>query len=128
MPRCRRASLEATSVASSASESRASSRRCAGSSSEVRAFGAIEALRRTLSRELGPKGVRVITLQTGGIPEGIPDERTRNAIEKSIAKRTMLGRAATLEDVGNAAVFAASDWGRALTATKLNITCGTIPD
>jgi 3-oxoacyl-[acyl-carrier protein] reductase len=91
-------------------------------------FGAIEALRRTLSRELGPKGVRVITLQTGGIPEGIQDERTRIAIGKSIAKHTMLGRAATLEDVGNAAVFAASDWGRALTATKLNITCGTIPD
>jgi len=91
-------------------------------------FGAIEALRRTLSRELGPKGVRVVTLQTGGIPEGIPDQRTRNAIEKSIAKHTMLGRAASLEDVGNAAVFAASEWGRALTATKLNITCGTIPD
>ena len=91
-------------------------------------FGAIEALRRTLSRELGPKGVRVITLQTGGIPEGIPDRETRDAVEKSIAKRTMLGRAASLEDVGNAAVFAASDWGKALTATKLNITCGTIPD
>jgi len=40
----------------------------------------------------------------------------------------MLGRAATLEDVGNAAVFAVSEWGRSLTATKLNITCGTIPD
>jgi 3-oxoacyl-[acyl-carrier protein] reductase len=91
-------------------------------------FGAIEALRRTLARELGPKGVRVITLQTGGIPEGIPDERTRSAIEKTIAKRTMLGRAATLADVGNAGVFAASDWSRALTATKLNITCGTVPD
>jgi 3-oxoacyl-[acyl-carrier protein] reductase len=91
-------------------------------------FGAIEALRRTLSRELGPKGVRVVTLQTGGIPEGIPDQRTRQAVEKSIAKHTMLGRAATLEDVGNAAVFAASEWGRSLTATKLNITCGTIPD
>jgi 3-oxoacyl-[acyl-carrier protein] reductase len=91
-------------------------------------FGAIEALRRTLSVELGPKGVRVVTLQTGGIPEGIPDRKTREAIEKSIAKRTMLGRAATLEDVGNAAVFAASDWGKALTATKLNITCGTVPD
>jgi 3-oxoacyl-[acyl-carrier protein] reductase len=91
-------------------------------------FGAIEALRRTLARELGPKGVRVITLQTGGIPEGIPDEETRTAIEKSIARQTMLGRAATLDDVGNAAVFAASDWSNALTATKLNITCGTIPD
>jgi NAD(P)-dependent dehydrogenase (short-subunit alcohol dehydrogenase family) len=91
-------------------------------------FGAVEAFRRTLARELGPKGIRVITLQTGGIPEGIPDERTRSAVEKSIAERTMLGRAATLADVGNAAVFAASDWSRALTGTKLNITCGSVPD
>ena len=90
-------------------------------------FGAVEAFRRTLARELGPKGIRVITLQTGGIPEGIPDERTRSAVEKSIAERTMLGRAATLADVGNAAVFAASDWSRALTGTKLNITCGSVP-
>ena len=91
-------------------------------------FGAVEAFRRTLARELGPKGIRVITLQTGGIPEGIPDERTRSAVEKSIAERTMLGRAATLADVGNAAAFAASDWSRALTGTKLNITCGSVPD
>ena len=91
-------------------------------------FGAVEAFRRTLARELGPKGIRVITLQTGGIPEGIPDERTRSAVEKSIAERTMLGRAATLADVGNAAVFAASDWSRALTGTKLNITCGSVRD
>jgi 3-oxoacyl-[acyl-carrier protein] reductase len=91
-------------------------------------FGAVEALRRTLARELGAKGVRVITLQTGGIPEGIPDEHTRSAVEKSIAGASMLGRAATLADVGNAAVFAASDWSRALTATKLNITCGTVAD
>ena len=91
-------------------------------------FGAVEAFRRTLARELGPKGIRVITLQTGGIPEGIPDEQTRGAVEKTIAERTMLGRAATLADVGNAAVFAASDWSRALTGTKLNITCGSVPD
>ena len=91
-------------------------------------FGAVEAFRRTLARELGPKGIRVITLQTGGIPEGIPDERTRSAVEETIAERTMLGRAATLADVGNAAVFAASDWSRALTGTKLNITCGSVPD
>ena len=91
-------------------------------------FGAVEAFRRTLARELGPKGIRVITLQTGGIPEGIPDARTRSAVEKSIAERTMLGRAATLADVGNAAVFVASDWSRALTGTKLNITCGSVPD
>ena len=40
----------------------------------------------------------------------------------------MLGRAATLADVGNVAVFAASDWSAALTATKLNMTGGTVAD
>jgi enoyl-[acyl-carrier-protein] reductase (NADH) len=41
---------------------------------------------------------------------------------------TLLGRAATFEDVGNAAVFAASDHARALTATTLNISCGAFAD
>lgn len=41
--------------------------------------------------------------------------------------RTMFltGRAATLEDVGNVAAFAASDHARTITATSINITCGT---
>lgn len=42
--------------------------------------------------------------------------------------RTMLGRAATLEDVGNVAAFAASDHARTMTATALNITCGAVVD
>jgi NAD(P)-dependent dehydrogenase (short-subunit alcohol dehydrogenase family) len=94
-------------------------------------FGAVEALRRTLARELGPKGIRVITLQTSGVPEALPadmSEKTRRAIAKSIEDVTMLGRAATLADVANTAVFAASDWAKALTATKLNITCGSVVD
>ena len=36
----------------------------------------------------------------------------------------MLGRAATLEDVGNVAAFAASDHARAITASAINITVG----
>jgi enoyl-[acyl-carrier-protein] reductase (NADH) len=94
-------------------------------------FGAVEALRRTLARELGPKGIRVITLQTGGIPESLSEEipaKAREAIGKEIAAATMLGRAATLADVGNAAAFAASDWARSLTATKINITAGSVVD
>ena len=38
------------------------------------------------------------------------------------------GRAATLEDVGNAAAFAASDWGRTMTGAALNISCGAFVD
>ncbi|MEN3310235.1 MAG: 3-oxoacyl-[acyl-carrier protein] reductase, partial [Micromonosporaceae bacterium] len=38
------------------------------------AFGAVESLRRNLACELGPHGIRVLTLQTGGIPESIPED------------------------------------------------------
>jgi 3-oxoacyl-[acyl-carrier protein] reductase len=40
----------------------------------------------------------------------------------------MLKRAATFADVGNVAVFAASDHARTLTATAINISCGTMVD
>jgi enoyl-[acyl-carrier-protein] reductase (NADH) len=93
------------------------------------AFGALESLRRNLACELGSHGIRVVTLQTGGVPEVIPEGfSAREAITKSIEDRTMLGRAATLDDVGNAAAFAASDMARTITASALNITCGTVVD
>lgn len=93
------------------------------------AFGAIESFRRSLACELGPHGIRVVTLQTAGVPESIPEGfEWRDAITEDTVKRTMLGRAATLEDVGNAAAFAASDYARTMTATALNITCGATVD
>ena len=92
------------------------------------AFQAQEALRRNLSAELGPHGIRVVTLQTSGIPEVIASTEFRERIEGQIAAGTLLGRAATLADVGNAAVFAASDWAASMTATKLNISGGSFLD
>jgi len=93
------------------------------------AFEAMEALRRNLASELGPHGIRVVTLQTGGVPETIPqDADGMESIVDGIVEGTMLKRAATLEDVGNVAVFAASDWARTMTATALNITCGSVVD
>jgi NAD(P)-dependent dehydrogenase (short-subunit alcohol dehydrogenase family) len=93
------------------------------------AFAAIEALRRNLAAELGPYGIRVITLRTGGIPEAMPaDFGAAQAITDDIVGRTMLGRAATLQDVGDAAAFAASDLARSITGTALNISCGTMVD
>ena len=38
----------------------------------------------------------------------------------------MLGRAATMADVGNVAAFAASDRAAAITASAINITCGSV--
>jgi NAD(P)-dependent dehydrogenase (short-subunit alcohol dehydrogenase family) len=93
------------------------------------AFQALEALRRNLACELGPQGIRVVTLQTGGIPESIPEGFDgREAIPEAIERKTMLKRAATLEDVGNVAAFAASDLARTMTATALNIICGAEVD
>src|SRR4051812_49320490 len=37
------------------------------------ALDAIEGLRRQWAVELGPRGIRVVTLKTGGVPESIPD-------------------------------------------------------
>jgi 3-oxoacyl-[acyl-carrier protein] reductase len=93
------------------------------------ALSAIECLRRQLASELGPHGIRVVTLQTGGVPETIPEGFDgREAITEGIVGLTMLKRAATLDDVGNVAAFAASDQARTMTATALNISCGAIVD
>jgi 3-oxoacyl-[acyl-carrier protein] reductase len=47
---------------------------------------------------------------------------------ESVVSGTLLGRPASLDDVGNVAVFAASDHARTMTATKLNVTCGSEVD
>ncbi|WP_433179839.1 SDR family NAD(P)-dependent oxidoreductase [Actinoallomurus sp. CA-150999] len=92
------------------------------------AFGALESLRLSLACELGPYGVRVVTLQTGGVPETLPEDfEGRDAIVGDLVGKTMLGRGASLEDVGNVAAFAASDRARTITGSAINITCGSVP-
>ena len=93
------------------------------------AFEALESMRRQLSSELGPHGVRAVTLRTGGVPESIPASfAERGAITEGIEGMTMLGRAATLEDVGRVAAFVASDQARTMTAATVNISCGALVD
>jgi NAD(P)-dependent dehydrogenase (short-subunit alcohol dehydrogenase family) len=90
---------------------------------------AIEAMRRQLSSELGPRGIRVVSLLTSGVPEAIPAGMPgRERIVGGIERVSLLGRAATLEDVGNVAAFAASDSARTITGASINISCGTFFD
>jgi 3-oxoacyl-[acyl-carrier protein] reductase len=91
------------------------------------ALGAIEVLRRQLAVELGPHGIRVVTLQSGGVPETTRED-WREAITQSFVETSMLKRVETLEDVGNVAAFAASDLARTMTATAINVTCGRVAD
>ena len=92
------------------------------------AFHAMEAMRRQLGTELGPHGVRTVTLRTGGVPESIADEQLRAAIGEATEGSTLLGRAATLEDVANVAAFVASDQARTMTAATVNVSAGALLD
>jgi 3-oxoacyl-[acyl-carrier protein] reductase len=78
---------------------------------------------------LGPHGIRVLTLKTGGIPESLPaDLPERETIIANLLPTTLLKRAATLDDVGNVAAFVASDLAQTMTATEVNISCGALID
>jgi 3-oxoacyl-[acyl-carrier protein] reductase len=93
------------------------------------ALDAVEGLRRQWACELGRHGVRVVTLKTGGVPESIPpDFPDREAIAASIREASLLGRAATLADVGAVAAFVASDAAATMTAADVNISCGALMD
>jgi NAD(P)-dependent dehydrogenase (short-subunit alcohol dehydrogenase family) len=95
----------------------------------VTGFTAVEAMRRQFAAELGGYGIRVVSLHSGGVPEVIPPEfEFRTQIEADLTEQTVLGRTATLEDVGHVAVFAASDMARTLTGTAINMSCGAYLD
>jgi NAD(P)-dependent dehydrogenase (short-subunit alcohol dehydrogenase family) len=100
-------------------------------------FDAIESLCRQWACELGPKGIRVVWLQTTGLPEGLhadvfPDygtghPMTRDELVAWMREKTLLKRLTSLEDVGNAAAFMASERAGAMTAVGANLTCGSVP-
>lgn len=95
----------------------------------ITAFEAMEAMRRQLAVELGVHGIRVVTLRSGGIPESLPaGMEGREEIANSIVEATLIRRAATLEEVGNAAAFAASDKAASMTGATLNISAGALMD
>ena len=92
-------------------------------------LAAVDTLRRQLAAELGEYGIRVLTIETGGLMETLPkDFPGRDDIADMLVEPTMLGHTATLEDIGNVAVFAASDLARSMTGTILNTTCGASVD
>ena len=98
------------------------------------ACAAIEALTKQLAAELGPRGIRVNCLRSEGIPEsweGVSTEgwsAPTEEVEAALKARSLLARATTLADVGNAAAFLASDRARATTGAVFNLTSGTVVD
>jgi 3-oxoacyl-[acyl-carrier protein] reductase len=63
------------------------------------------------------------------VPESLPEAfEGRETIVELIERQTLLGRAATLEDIGNAAALPPSDWARSMTAAIVNVSCGALID
>jgi len=102
-------------------------------------WAAIEALTRSLAVELGPQGIRVICLQSNALPETATIQETYGRVaetlgitrEQVVAQQSAaapLRRLPTLAEVGNVAAFMASDQASAMTATAVNLSCGSRPD
>jgi 3-oxoacyl-[acyl-carrier protein] reductase len=99
------------------------------------AWAALAGLCRQLASELGPDGVRVAWLLSPGSSDapdaggaGTGDGRSRGDADGPPVPATMLGRGPTLAEVGNVAVFLASDWASTMTATEVNLTAGAVID
>jgi 3-oxoacyl-[acyl-carrier protein] reductase len=107
------------------------------------ACAGIEAFSRVLAAELGPSGVRVVCLRPDAIPEAAEAASHSVAVFAPVAEaagvsvaellakgaeRTMLGRFPTLDEVADTAAFLASDHAGAITASTVNLSCGSLPD
>ena len=106
------------------------------------ACAAIECFTRQLAAELGAAGARVVCLRPDAIPETLARGSHARDVFGSVAKRmgmtldelmaaavgkdALLKRPATLEEVARTAAFVASPGAGALTATTLNVSCGSV--
>lgn len=101
------------------------------------AQAAKEALTRSLSAELAPSGIRVVSLR----PQAIPETDTIKDVFKLkggdvsweqwqavMASRTHTRRLTKLDEVANMAALIASDRAAGMTGTILNLTMGTLDD
>lgn len=103
------------------------------------AGASIEAFCRQLALEVGPRGVRVVYLRTGGTPDNpvldqvysrLAEIRgiSREEVEKAESVRTALKRLPRVAEVAKTAAIIASDYASAITATAVNTSCGDIVD
>jgi len=96
------------------------------------ACSVIEKISLGLASELGPYGVRVVNIRSGGSPDSQPfvdavEHGGQKAIDfiKKIEDDTMLKRMPLMIDIANVAVFLASELAAGITGVTVDVTCGT---
>lgn len=90
------------------------------------AKAAVNKLTKNMALDLAPHGIRVVGIAPGYTSLGEPrDERTRGYAER-IAARIPLGRFAATDEVGQAAVYVASEQAGYMTGTTLYMDGGAL--
>ena len=96
------------------------------------ACSAVESFSRDLASELGPHGVRVVNIRSGGSPDSRVFKEAIDAGGEEVAAfikkmedDTMLKKMPMMEDIANTAVFLASEMARKITGVTIDVTCGT---
>jgi 3-oxoacyl-[acyl-carrier protein] reductase len=93
---------------------------------------AMEALSRNLAAELGPYGIRVVNIRSGGSPDSRvfkeaidSNPEAMASILRSMEQDTMIKRMPPMADIAATAVFLVSDMARSITGVTVDVTCGT---
>lgn len=87
---------------------------------------AVDAVTRSLAKELGPRGIRVNSINPGMVEtEGVHAAGiSESDMRRQVESQTPLGRIGQPHDIGPAAVFLASDDARWITGETLHIAGG----
>lgn len=115
------------------------SRGAANTSAIGAAYGALEALTRSLAVDLGPHGVRVVCVRSMGMAETRVMQQTyelggqamgapMQKVEEIVTSRALLGRSPSLLDTAGLVSFLASDEAGAITGAVVNSSCGQVLD
>ncbi|RYD82699.1 MAG: SDR family oxidoreductase [Sphingobacteriales bacterium] len=93
---------------------------------------ALESLTRNLASEMGPHGIRVVNMRSGGSPDSdvfkMALEQNPEAMKDALGKMendTMLKQLPLMEDVAQTALFLASAMASKITGCTIDITGGT---
>ncbi|MGX1930593.1 SDR family NAD(P)-dependent oxidoreductase [Flagellimonas sp. 2504JD4-2] len=86
--------------------------------------GAVSTFTRAMSKELGPKGIRVNAVCPGLIGTKFHDDFTKDEVRKKVAAGTPLRREGTAKEVADLVAYLASDEASFVTGNNIDINGG----
>ena len=95
-----------------------------GSSLYASSKGAVTTFSRAMSKELGPKGIRVNAVCPGLIATKFHDDFTKDEVRKMVAGKTPLRREGNAEEVADLVVYLASDKSSFVNGANFDINGG----